>query len=124
MADLTAADCAAYIKSLTGYTTTADDQVLIEYITAAEVQHVLNDINQDTLPDTLTADVRGVVAGKFIMARKAAIIGDDSLNVVKSISEGGVSVTLGGTTAEQRLDALTRLLTKERDYSCFRKFRW
>lgn len=124
MADLTAADCAAYIKSLTGYTTTADDQVLIEYITAAEVQHVLNDINQDTLPDALTADVRDVVAGKFIMARKAAIIGDDSLNVVKSISEGGVSVTLGGTTAEQRLDALTRLLTKERDYSCFRKFRW
>lgn len=124
MADLTAADCAAYIKSLTGYTATADDQVLIEYITAAEVQHVLNDINQDTLPDALTADVRDVVAGKFIMARKAAIIGDDSLNVVKSISEGGVSVTLGGTTAEQRLDALTRLLTKERDYSCFRKFRW
>lgn len=124
MADLTAADCAAYIKSLTGYTTTADDQVLIEYITAAEVQHVLNDINQDTLPDALTADVRDVVAGKFIMARKAAIIGDDSLNVVKSISEGGVSVTLGGTTAEQRLDTLTRLLTKERDYSCFRKFRW
>lgn len=124
MADLTAADCAAYIKTLTGYTTTADDQALIEYIMAAEVQHVLNDINQDTLPDALSMDVRDVVAGKFIMARKAAIIGDDSLNVVKSISEGGVSVSLGGTTAEQRLDALTRLLTKERDYSCFRKFRW
>jgi hypothetical protein len=88
------------------------------------VQHVLNDINQDTLPDALSMDVRDVVAGKFIMARKAAIIGDDSLNVVKSISEGGVSVSLGGTTAEQRLDTLTRLLTKERDYSCFRKFRW
>lgn len=124
MADLTAADCAAYIEALTGYTTTADDQALIEYIMAAEVQHVLNDINQDTLPDALSMDVRDVVAGKFIMARKAAIIGDDSLNVVKSISEGGVSVSLGGTTAEQRLDALTRLLTKERDYSCFRKFRW
>lgn len=124
MADLTVADCAAYIKALTGYTTTADDQALIEYIMAAEVQHVLNDINQDTLPDALSMDVRDVVAGKFIMARKAAIIGDDSLNVVKSISEGGVSVSLGGTTAEQRLDALTRLLTKERDYSCFRKFRW
>ena len=124
MADLTAADCAAYIKTLTGYTTTAYDQTLIEYIMAAEVQHVLNDINQDTLPDALNMDVRDVVAGKFIMARKAAIIGDDSLNVVKSISEGGVSVSLGGTTAEQRLDALTRLLTKERDYSCFRKFRW
>lgn len=124
MADLTAADCAAYIKTLTGYTTTADDQALIEYIMAAEVQHVLNDINQDTLPDALNMDVRDVVAGRFIMARKVAIIGDDSLNVVKSISEGGVSVSLGGTTAEQRLDALTRLLTKERDYSCFRKFRW
>ena len=124
MADLTAANCAAYIKTLTGYTTTADDQALIEYIMAAEVQHVLNDINQDTLPGALNMDVRDVVAGKFIMARKAAIIGDDSLNVVKSISEGGVSVSLGGTTAEQRLDALTRLLTKERDYSCFRKFRW
>lgn len=124
MADLTAADCAAYIKALTGYTTTADDQALIEYIMAAEVQHVLNDINQDMLPGALNMDVRDVVAGKFIMARKAAIIGDDSLNVVKSISEGGVSVSLGGTTAEQRLDALTRLLTKERDYSCFRKFRW
>ena len=124
MADLTTADCAAYIKALTGYPATADDQILIEYIASAEAQHVLNDINQDTLPDALTADVRDVVVGKFIMARKAAIIGDDSLNVVKSISEGGVSVSLGGTTAEQRLDALTRLLTKERDYSCFRKFRW
>lgn len=124
MADLMAADCATYIKALTGYTATADDQTLIEYIMSAEVQHVLNDINQDTLPDALTTDVRDVVVGKFIMAKKAAIIGDDSLNVVKSISEGGVSVSLGGTTAEQRLDALTRLLTKERDYSCFRKFRW
>lgn len=124
MAYLMAADCATYIKALTGYTATADDQTLIEYIMSAEVQHVLNDINQDTLPDALTTDVRDVVVGKFIMAKKAAIIGDDSLNVVKSISEGGVSVSLGGTTAEQRLDALTRLLTKERDYSCFRKFRW
>lgn len=124
MADLTAADCAAYIKALTGYTTTADDQALIEYIMAAEVQHVLNDINQDQLPDGLQYDLRDIVAGRFLMARKSAVIGDDALNVVKSISEGGVSVSIGGTTAEERIDALTKVLLKERDYSCFRKLRW
>lgn len=124
MSDITAATCAAYIKALTGYATTADDQTLIEYILSAELQHILNDINQDKLPDGLQYDLRDIVAGRFLMARKAEIIGDDALNVVKSISEGGVSVSIGGTTAEERIDALTKVLLKERDYSCFRKLRW
>lgn len=124
MSDMTAATCADYIKSLTGYTTTADDQTLIEYILSAERQHILNDINQDQLPDGLQYDLRDIVVGRFLMARKAAVIGDDALNVVKSISEGGVSVSIGGTTAEERIDALVGVLLKERDYSCFRKLRW
>ena len=124
MSDMTAATCADYVKALTGYTTTADDQMLIEYILSAEKQHILNDINQDQLPDGLQYDLRDIVAGRFLMARKAAIIGDDALNMVKSISEGGVSVSIGGTTADERIDALAKALLKERDYSCFRKLRW
>ena len=61
---------------------------------------------------------------KFLALQKGVILGTEGVEVVKSIREGDTTVELGGTSAEQRYDALVQVLTKERDLSCFRKFRW
>lgn len=124
MAAPTTADYENYIESVTGYVATDDDDILIKYIAASETQHIMNETAQDVMPEDLYNVLRDFVVGRFIQIRKAAIIGDDNLNVVKSLSEGDVSVTFGGSTAEARIDELIATLTKERDLKCFRKFRW
>lgn len=118
-------DYATYIKGLTGYTLAEDDKALLSYIDMAERQHILNDTAQTTFPAELEYICRDCVTGRFLLTRKDAIIGSDSLQVVKSISEGDVSVSLAGSSDEDRLNALIHALTmKEVDLSCFRKFRW
>ena len=124
MAAPTTADYENYIEAVTGYVATDDDDVLIKYIAENETQHILNDTAQDVMPEELVPVLRDYVVGRFIQIRKADIIGSDGLAVFKSLSEGDVSVTFGGSTAEARLDELIATLTKERDLKCFRKFRW
>ena len=124
MAAPTTADYENYIEAVTGYVATDDDDVLIKYIAENETQHILNNTAQDVMPEELVPVLRDYVVGRFIQIRKADIIGSDGLAVVKSLSEGDVSVIFGGSTAEARLDELIATLTKERDLKCFRKFRW
>ena len=69
-------------------------------------------------------EVDKVVAGKFLEARKAAVLGDASVSVATSIKEGDTEVQLGGNTPEERLDSLIAVWTEERDLTCFRRLRW
>ncbi len=118
------ADYEAYINELTGYNMTDEDTELIKVLEAAEKQHILNFINQTTLPDELEPVLLDVVTGRFLACKKSAVLGSTDLSVVKAITEGDVTVNLGGTSPEARLDALIAELTRERDLICFRKLRW
>lgn len=118
------ADVKILIKGATGYDVKDSDMALLEYIYNGEVQHVLNDCNLKELPGELQHAVDEMAAGRFMQMSKAAILSADELDVVKSIKEGDTTVELGGTSAEQRLDALITLWTKERDLGCFRRLRW
>lgn len=119
----TAADCGTYIAALTGYQPTAEDGVLLGLLLDTEEQLILNETAQDSLPSALYGTLRDAACSRFLMTKKETVLGSDSLQVVKSISEGDVSVSLDGSTAEARLDALIQELEKE-DLSCFRKLRW
>ena len=110
------ADVKILIKGATGYDVKDSDMTLLEYIYQGDLQHVLNSCNLKEIPDELQRTVDEM--------SKAAILSADELDVVKSIKEGDTTVELGGTSAEQRLDALIALWTKERDLGCFRKLRW
>lgn len=115
---------ALLIKGYTGYEITAEDEALLQYLYDAEVQHVLNGCNQASLPLELTTMVEMVTAGKFLSINRAKVLGDEALDVVKSIKLGDTTVELGGNSAEARLNSLISVLTKERDLSCFRRLRW
>lgn len=119
----TAADCAAYITALTGYQPTAEDSVLLGILLDTEEQRILNEIAQNQLPSALYDTLRDSACSRFLMSKKETVLGSDSLQVVKSISEGDVSVSLDGSTAEARLDALIQELAKE-NLTCFRKLQW
>lgn len=123
MNPVTADACVAYIKALTGYAADTES-ALISYILETETQHILNVTNQDAVPEDLYAYLRDRVAGQFLTIKKAAVLGDDNLSVVSSIKEGDVQVNLSGTSAEQRLDEIIALLSREADLLCFRKLRW
>lgn len=56
--------------------------------------------------------------------RKITILGDDAVDVVKSIKEGDTTVELQGDTAASRLDALAAVLLRGRDLGCYRKLKW
>lgn len=117
-------DYAGYINSITGYDVSIDDDDLIAAIAAGELQHLLNTTNQTKLPDGLAYVLRDLVAAKFLTIKKAAVLGSDNLNVAKQITEGDVSITLGGSTDEDRLNSLISALSEERDVRCFRKLAW
>lgn len=115
---------ALLIKGYTGYEITAEDEALLHYLYDAEVQHVLNDCNVSELPAELVPMVERVTAGQFLSISRVKVLGDEALDVVKSIKLGDTTVELGGVSAEDRLNALIAVLTKERDLSCFRRLRW
>lgn len=117
-------DVKSLISLATGYTVTDDDVALLEILYKAEVQHVLNFCNLPEMPQELTEEVNRVVAGKFLQARKAAVLGDASVSVATSIKEGDTEVQLGGNTPEERMDSLITVWTEERDLTCFRRLRW
>ncbi|WP_311194409.1 hypothetical protein [Selenomonas noxia] len=117
-------NAALLIKSCTGYTVTAEDDALLQYLYQSERQHILNVCNCADLPAELELILDETVAGRFLQLRKAAVLGDAALDVVKSIREGDTTVEFGGKSAEQRLDAIIAVWTKERDLLCFRRLRW
>lgn len=115
---------ATYIQLLTGYDMTNSDKFLVSILEDAEIQHILNETAQETVPDELVHDLHNWVSGSFIRIKKQDILGADNMDVVKTIQEGDVRVDLSGSSPESRLDELVSELMKERDLTCFRKLRW
>lgn len=118
------ADVRMLIRASVGYEVQDSDLPILEYLYNGEAQHIKNECNVEEIPDALHSVLDALTAGKFLQLRKSAILGVEGIEVVKSIREGDTTVELGGTSTEARYDALVRTLTKERDFSCYRRFRW
>nr|DAV46010.1 MAG TPA: tail connector protein [Caudoviricetes sp.] len=118
------ADVRMLINASVGYEVQEGDLPLLTYVYNGEEQHIKNECNVTEVPTELQIVLDELTAGKFLALQKGVILGTEGVEVVKSIREGDTTVELGGTSAEQRYDALVQVLTKERDLSCFRKFRW
>ena len=112
------------IKASVGYDVQESELPLLTYVYNGVEQHVKNECNVTEIPGGLQTVLDELTAGKFLALQKGVILGAESTEVVKSIREGDTTVELGGTSTEQRYDALVGALTKERDLSCYRKFRW
>lgn len=117
-------DVKMLIKACVGYEVKESELPLLGYIYNDVSQHIKNDCNVTEVPPGLQSILDELTAGKFLALQKNTIIGVDGFDVVKSIREGDTTVELGGTSNEQRYDALVKRLTRERDFSCYRKFRW
>lgn len=87
---------------------------LFRFIVDSVTESILNETNQDELPEGLVNLAAEMVAGKYLQALKAS--GSEKLSAinldaaVKQIEEGDTSVTFavgeGSQTPEQRLDDL------------------
>lgn len=117
-------DVKMLIQSVVGYEVKESDLPLLGYVYNDVSQHIKNDCGLTEIPPGLQSILDEMTAGKFLALQKNAISGAEGFEVVKSIREGDTTVELGGTNNEQRYDALVKRLTRERDFSCFRKFRW
>ena len=118
------ADVRMLIKASVGYEVQNIDLPVLSYIYSDVEQHIKNDCNVTEIPEGLQTVLDELTAGKFLALQKGVILGTEGTEVVKSIREGDTTVELGGTSTEQRYDAIVRVLTRERDFACYRKFRW
>lgn len=112
------------IETSTGFT--AIETQILEYIIQSELDKVLADINHTELPIELETYVVRRACGMFIHMNAKEILGNDDMQVAKSIRMGDTSIDLGGTTDEDRLRALIGELTQEdrRLLACYRRIRW
>ncbi len=118
-------DYTSYIQLLVGYTVTTGDLDLLTAIENGEKQHILNYISTAEIPDKLQYVLRDLVTARFLKYKATVVLGDDNLNVAKAVTEGDVSVQIGGTTAEERLnDLISVLASRESDLVCYRQIRW
>jgi hypothetical protein len=117
-------DVRMLIKASVGYEVQESELPLLTYIYNGVAQHIRNDCNVTEIPEGLQTVLDELAAGKFLALQKGVILGAEGTEVVKSIREGDTTVELGGTSTEQRYDTLVLVLTKERDFACYRKFRW
>ena len=112
------------IEGATGFV--AIETQMLEYIIQSELDKALADINHTELPIELETYVVRRACGVFIHMNTKKILGNDDMQVAKSIRMGDTSVELGGTTNEDRLRALIGELTQEdrRLLACYRRIRW
>lgn len=117
------------LEDLTGYVVFEEvDGGMLSFLLNHEINMTLSDINHQVLPTELESYVIRRAVGQFIMMNQSKLLGDESLQVAKSIRMGDTSVELGGTTQAERLGELaTVLLNTEVDrrlLSCYRRLRW
>lgn len=114
------------IKRYCDYDVTSEDVAFIDYAYKVVEQSILNSINRQNLPSELENIVELRTVGEFINSRKDKILGDDDLEVTKSVKIGDTKVDFGGVSKEERLTMLADSLINrgKRDIACYRKLKW
>ena len=114
-----------------GYDPVEEDGWVIAYSIKGTVNHVLNEINHQTVPEGLFEVVVDMVCGEVLNARfLSGQLNIDSLDldgVIQSVTEGDTTVSFNaqGSDESKFKNLLTWLIQgKGCDLLCYRKLRW
>jgi len=114
-----------------GHSPTKDDVFSIAFGIQKIRNHILNQINQEVVPDELFEVMVDMVCGEFLngmyLCGKLDMDELDFEGIVKSVTEGDTSVTF--ETSGQDEDKFRKLIAwlmdgKGCDLLCYRKMRW
>lgn len=114
-----------------GYLPVEDDAWMIAYTTKGTVNHVLNEINHQTVPDGLFEVVVDMICGEVFNAKflsgQLDLTALDFSGAVESVREGDTQVTFNsGESDSAKAQELFRWLISGKgcDLLCYRKMRW
>jgi hypothetical protein len=114
-----------------GYNPTEEDAWMIAYTTKGTVNHVLNEINHQTVPDGLIEVVVDMICGEVLNAK--FLSGQLELNnlnldgMIQSVTEGDTTVSFSAEGSdESKLKGLLSWLIQGKgcDLLCYRRMRW
>lgn len=114
-----------------GYLVTEDDVWMIAYTIKGTVNHVLNEINHQTVPDGLFEVVVDMICGEVLNAKflsgQLDLTSLDLSGAVESVSEGDTQVTFSAgesDTAKAKELFAWMISGKGCDLLCYRRMRW
>lgn len=114
-----------------GFVPTDEDAWLIAYSTKGTVNHVLNQINHQTVPNGLFEVVVDMICGEVLNAKflSGQLVLDnlDLDGMVQSVTEGDTTVSFSAEGSdESKLKGLLSWLIQGKgcDFLCYRKMRW
>ena len=114
-----------------GYSPTVTDGWLIAYAMQKSVNHVLNQINHQTVPDGLREIVVDMICGEILQGKflsgQLNMDGLDLSGIVNSVNMGDTSVSFSTEGSDEaKLQELLRWMIQGKgcDLLCYRKLRW
>jgi hypothetical protein len=111
-----------------GYTVTADDSWVLNFIILKTENHIKNQCNTSVVPEGLHEVAVDMVVGEFMQGKKSIgqLTGINLGAIVKSIQEGDSKVDFAGELSpEQRLESLIAyLLHGNINFATYRRIKW
>lgn len=114
-----------------GFIPTDEDAWVIAFSIKGTVNHVLNEINHQTVPDGLREVVVDMICGEMLNAKflsgQLDLNGLDLDGIIQSVSEGDTSVSFSAEgSGESKLKGLLSWLMQGKgcDLLCYRRMRW
>lgn len=114
-----------------GYVPTDEDTWVIAYTTKGTVNHVLNEINHQTVPDGLFEVVVDMVCGEVLNAKfmsgQLDMTNLDLDGMIQSVKEGDTTVSFSAEGSDEaKMKGLLSWLIQGKgcDLLCYRRMRW
>ena len=114
-----------------GYNPTEEDAWMIAYTTKGTVNHVLNEINHQTVPKELFEVVVDMIGGEVLNAKFCSgqldMTNLDLNGMIQSVTEGDTTVSFSAEGSdESKLKGLLSWLIQGKgcDLLCYRRMRW
>jgi len=114
-----------------GYDPTDEDAWVIAYTTKGTVNHVLNEINHQTVPDGLFEVVVDMVCGEVLNAKfmsgQLDMTNLDLDGMIQSVKEGDTTVSFSAEGSDEaKMKGLLSWLIQGKgcDLLCYRRMRW
>lgn len=114
-----------------GFNPTEEDAWMIAFSTKGTVNHVLNEINHQTVPEGLFEVVVDMVCGEVLNAKflsgQLDLTALDLNGMIQSVKEGDTTVSFSAEGSdESKLNSLLTWLIQGKgcDLLCYRKMRW
>lgn len=114
-----------------GYIPTEEDAWMIAYTMKGTVNHVLNEINHQTVPDGLFEVVVDMACGEILYAKlNSGQLNMETMDLngmIQSVTQGDTTVSFGAEGSDEaKLKGLLSWLIqgKGSDFLCYRRMRW